>query len=114
MRFGIAIPVAALATTSTADRMTVFTECGPFDICDNKNAMFYTDDGTYKVNANKGCRDTGVPGMTEMCVDWDKFRGHFKFSHQANKRCLLMRERATYSCPAYRCDRSEWEEVRCR
>ncbi|KAK2008151.1 hypothetical protein LZ32DRAFT_28590 [Colletotrichum eremochloae] len=113
MRFDLTILIVGLATTSTADKMTVFTECGPFSLCDSKNAMFYTDSGTYNVNANKGCRGTGVPGMTEFCVDWDKFRGHFKYDHQAKKRCLLMRERITHSCPAYRCDRSEWEEVSC-
>ncbi|KAK2022141.1 hypothetical protein LX32DRAFT_603388 [Colletotrichum zoysiae] len=113
MRFYITALIASLATISMADTMTVFTECGPFGLCDSKNAIFYTASGTYNVDANKGCRGTGVPGMTEFCVDWDRFRGHFKFSHQAKKRCLVMRSRASQACPAYRCDKSEWEEVGC-
>ncbi|KAK1995286.1 hypothetical protein LX36DRAFT_582779 [Colletotrichum falcatum] len=113
MRFEVMALIAGLATISTANTMTVFTECGPFNMCDSKNAIFYTDTGIYSVNANKGCRGTRVPGMTEFCVDWDKFRGHFKYSHQTKKRCLLMRSRTTHACPAYRCDKSDWEEVGC-
>jgi hypothetical protein len=63
--------LAALTATTSADRMTVNIRC-PCNICgscDSRDATFFTDSGSYKVNANKGCRSTSVPMMTEFCVD---------------------------------------------
>jgi hypothetical protein len=110
-----ALLAALAATTASADRMTVNTQC-PCNICgscDSRDATFFTDSGSYKVNANKGCRSTSVPKMTEFCVDWGKGRAHFRYSGQANKRCLLMRSQAPYGCSADHCHRTEWEPATC-
>ncbi|CAH0057845.1 unnamed protein product [Clonostachys solani] len=113
MRFDYVMGLlAGLATTATADSMTVFTKCSLTD-CNSGEAYFYTKYGTYKVNANKGCRKTKVPGMTEFCVDWGKNRGHFRFNHQSNKRCLLMRSKSFYACDYPRCHKTEWKESGC-
>ncbi|KAL6412987.1 hypothetical protein AUP68_02481 [Ilyonectria robusta] len=113
MRFDILATLAALASGAVADRMEVFTECAAFGQCNSGNAFFYTDFGTYKVNANTGCRGTGVPGMVEFCVDWDRRRAHFRFDHQSNKRCLVQRSETAYGCNAQACWKTTWEEVGC-
>ncbi|KAK4035146.1 hypothetical protein C8A01DRAFT_38418 [Parachaetomium inaequale] len=106
--------LAALATTSMADRMTVNTQC-PCEwcgSCDSRDATFFTEHGSYGVNANTGCRGTKVPGMTELCVDWERGRAHFYYRGQ-NKRCLLQKSKTVSSCIADHCHRTEWEEARC-
>ncbi|KAF4956034.1 hypothetical protein FSARC_11697 [Fusarium sarcochroum] len=112
MRFDIAAIFASLALTTAADRMEVFTKCA-VGSCDSRQAVFYTDVGSYKVDASKGCRKTSVPGMTEFCVDWDKRRAHFKFSHQATKRCLTQDSESAYGCDAQSCWKTTWREIGC-
>ncbi|KAL6914984.1 hypothetical protein ACHAPO_009720 [Fusarium lateritium] len=111
MRFDLAAIIASLALTTAADRMEVFTKCGG-GTCDSRQAVFYTDVGSYKVNADKGCRKTSVPGMTEFCVDWDRRRAHFKFSHQATKRCLTQDSESAYGCESS-CWKTTWREIAC-
>lgn len=111
----ITVLLAALSTAVLADRMTITTKC-PCNGCGscNSHGTFFTDFGAYGINANEGCRGTGVPGMVDFCVDWGRGRGHFQFSHQSFKRCLLMRSRVSYGCEdAHTCDVSEWVESPC-
>ncbi|KAH7311287.1 hypothetical protein B0I35DRAFT_411512 [Stachybotrys elegans] len=89
MRLDITAFVALLAGTAYADRLETRSYCNNIGVC-NTSGWFYTDFGRYEVNANEGCRRTSVPGMTDFCMDWGKKRGHFKFSHQSSKRCLVM------------------------
>lgn len=112
MRFDILATLAALASGAVADRMEVFTECAAFGQCSSANAFFYTDYGTYRVDANTGCRGTSVPGMIEFCVDWDNRRAHFVYNGQ-NKRCLIQRSETVYGCAAQQCWKTTWEEVGC-
>ncbi|KAF4452209.1 hypothetical protein F53441_4949 [Fusarium austroafricanum] len=111
MRFDITALLMALTMTASADRMEVFTECGGWT-CMSYNAWFYTDYGTYKVNAEKGCRDTSVPAMVEFCVDWDNRRSHFRFSGQG-KRCLIQDSESAYGCNANACYKTTWKEIPC-
>ncbi|KAH7183589.1 uncharacterized protein B0J16DRAFT_386663 [Fusarium flagelliforme] len=111
MRFDILAVFAALAINASADRMEVFTKCGACS-CDANSAFFYTDYGAYKINAQKGCRGTSVPGMVKFCVDWDERRAHFKFSGQS-KRCLTQDSQNAYGCSAVQCYKTIWREIPC-
>ncbi|KAH7188053.1 uncharacterized protein B0J16DRAFT_370073 [Fusarium flagelliforme] len=112
MRFDTTALFALLATTCAADSMTVNTRCTATN-CNKKDARFFTDAGSYAVSGEDGCRGTGVPGMTDFCIDWSRGRGHFKYSHQSSKRCMLMRSEVVYGCDWHQCRRSEWAEVPC-
>jgi hypothetical protein len=115
MRFDINAIIAALALTAAADRLEVFTTCAAFGQCESSGGTFYTDFGAYKVNANEGCRGTSVPAMTEFCMDWGNRRGHFRFSGQGNKRCLVQDSESTAACGSSGtdCYRTTWKEVAC-
>jgi hypothetical protein len=108
----------ATATCALADGMAVFTYCASFNIwCTSVSGVFTTDYGSYRVDANEGCRGTGVPGMTEFCVDWGNSRGHFRFGGQA-RRCMSKKHTMNIDgygqCPTgSTCNLSAWEEVRC-
>jgi hypothetical protein len=83
--------LCALASTCAADSMAVYSRC-TFDqvwSCSSDKAIFYTDFGAYNIDANGGCRGTGVPSMVDFCVDWSQSRAHFRYSHQSFKRCLV-------------------------
>ncbi|KAI7763050.1 hypothetical protein LZL87_011193 [Fusarium oxysporum] len=110
MRFDITAILASLALTASADRMEVFTTCAGFS-CRSSDAWFYTDYGTYSVNAEKGCRGTSVPAMVEFCVDWDNRRAHFRFSGQG-KRCMVQDSESAYGC-ASTCYKTTWREIPC-
>jgi len=112
MRFDILAVLAALAMNASADRMEVFTKCAACKNCDSSTALFYTDYGTYKVNAEEGCRRTKVPGMVKFCVDWGKRRAHFKISGQS-KRCLTQDLENPYGCPSVQCFKTTWKEIPC-
>ncbi|RGP64498.1 hypothetical protein FLONG3_9557 [Fusarium longipes] len=113
MRFDITALLMAMATTTIADRLEVRTNC-LFGGCDSSEGRFITDYAAYDVNANAGCRGTSVPGMTEFCMDWPNRRAHFRFSHQANKRCLIIDTDVKISCSGgWDCYRSTWKEVGC-
>lgn len=105
--------IVGFATISVADHMTVNEEYGGFGQYDRSDAIFFTDYGAYRVNANNGCRGTSVPGMTDFCVDWARTRGHFKYSHQDFKRCMIVTSRTGYPCLASECQRYEFGEVGC-
>ncbi|RFN48192.1 hypothetical protein FIE12Z_7550 [Fusarium flagelliforme] len=111
MRFDIVAVHAALTIKASADRMEVFTAYAAVGQS-NSYAFFYTDYGTYKINANEGCRGTSVPGMVKFCVDWGKRRAHFKFSGQ-RKRCLTQDSENAYGCPAVSCHKTTWREIPC-
>ncbi|KAF4953262.1 hypothetical protein FGADI_6128 [Fusarium gaditjirri] len=98
MRFDITVILASLALTTSANRKEVFTTCAGFTFSSNE-AWLYTDYGTYKFNAEKGCRATSVPAMVEFCVDWDNKRSHFRFSGQG-KRCMVQDSESAYGCAA--------------
>ncbi|KAF4340779.1 hypothetical protein FBEOM_5301 [Fusarium beomiforme] len=110
MRFDFTAVLATLALTASADRMEVFTSCAAGS-CDSRHAVFYTDFGSYNVDASKGCRGTSVPAMVEFCVDWDKRRAHFRFSGQG-KRCLTQDSESAYGCESS-CWKTTWREIAC-
>ncbi|RBA19747.1 hypothetical protein FPRO05_09047 [Fusarium proliferatum] len=110
MRLDITAVLASLALTASADRMEVFTTCAGWT-CRSNDAWFYTDYGTYKVNADTGCRGTSVPAMVEFCVDWDNRRAHFRFSGQG-KRCMVQDSESAYGCAAT-CYKTTWREIPC-
>ena len=114
MRLDIPAIIAAMAATIAADRLEVHTRCAPGS-CDSRSGIFYTDFGSYSVDANEGCRGTSVPGMTEFCMDWGRRRGHFRFSHQGNKRCLTQDSETKYGCDDANvgCWKTTWRELPC-
>ncbi|KAF5253891.1 hypothetical protein FANTH_1216 [Fusarium anthophilum] len=114
MRFDITAIIAAMALVVSADRMEVFTSCAAGS-CHSDDGIFYTDFGAYRVNANEGCRGTSVPAMTEFCMDWSNRRGHFRFSGQANKRCLVQDSENKVGCGSdgTDCWKTTWKEIAC-
>lgn len=75
------------------------------------------DYGKYWVNAEDGYRGTGVPAITDFCVDWHNIRGRFKFNGQA-RRCFKKIDKGEYyQCgrgpPDHQCWRDVWPEVPC-
>ncbi|KAF5703625.1 hypothetical protein FMUND_12918 [Fusarium mundagurra] len=110
MHFDTAAILGFLALTASADRMEVFTTCGGFT-CRSIDAWFYTDFGTYSVNAERGCRCTSVPAMVEFCVDWDNRRVHFRFSGEG-KRCMVQDSESAYGC-ATTCYKTTRREIPC-
>ncbi|KAF5985152.1 hypothetical protein FCOIX_2233 [Fusarium coicis] len=110
MRFDTNAILASLALTASADCKEVFPACAGFT-CRSSDAWFYTDCGTYSVNAEKGCRGTSVPAMVEFCVDWDNRREHFRFSGQG-KRCMVQDWESAYGCAAT-CYKTTWREIAC-
>lgn len=111
MHFNSLVPIAlGLAATALADRMIVSQYC--YLTC-RYPAEFITSVGRYDVDAADGCRGTPVPGMTEFCVDWRNSRGHFKFSHQANKRCMRVTSDDWYDCGIASCYTIYFDEVPC-
>lgn len=112
MRFEYIVGVlATLATSGMADRMTIYEECSVTD-CIRRNSLFFTDFGTYNIDASNGCRGTSVPGMVEFCVDIPRNRAHFRFGNQ-NKRCMVLASKSSYPCEYYYCNRAEFVEVGC-
>jgi len=123
MRVG-SLLVAALAPLVVADWMEttwycdadLFRVCGPTEL--GPYHHFHTTYGTYELaSIYDGCHGTSVPGMTELCIDWNNNRAHFKFSHQTSKRCLRKNAAGTRfddnSCPYAECWRDVWDEVTC-
>ncbi|PVH84686.1 hypothetical protein DL98DRAFT_610100 [Cadophora sp. DSE1049] len=99
-----------LSTTALADSMIVYQYC--YLSC-TYPATFTTSAGTYDVNAADGCRGTSVPGMTEFCIEWCNSRGHFKYSHQNYKRCMVITSDEWYDCGIASCYYIYWNEVGC-
>ncbi|KAH7358485.1 hypothetical protein B0T11DRAFT_104598 [Plectosphaerella cucumerina] len=114
MRISSVALSAILAATCAADSMTVTTGCTTSgSSCDSSDGRFYTDFGSYRVNANKGCRGTSVPHMVDFCVDWNAGRAHFRYNGQ-HKRCLIMKDKVNTICPHHaRCHKTTWEEQPC-
>lgn len=121
MRFQIPIIVAGLAALTTSvvgDQLITVEGCDVdlFRVCGLYYSTFVTDFGRYNVDAHNGCRGTSVPGMTEFCVDWPRSRGHFKFSHQSFKRCLVRESTVRFTGDGYwgiECWRATWNERPC-
>jgi len=83
----IALPL--LAAHAAADQVLVYTTCGL--VCNSQHAIWNTNFGHYRIDANEGCRSSGqVPSLRSFCFDWGRERAHFFFSGQG-KRCLKMR-----------------------
>lgn len=102
--------ILGLAATTLADRLIVSQYC--YLGC-TYPATFITDYGRYDVSAAEGCRGTPVPGMTEFCIDWRNARGHFRYSHQGNKRCLKEVRSDMESCGIASCSTIYFDEVPC-
>lgn len=89
MQFQVGALLTALVATVAADRIEVFSNCGPFG-CNRSSATWYNDhDQQFYVNGNDGCRDPDVPGVYQVCFDWgkDRKRGHF-YADGQGKRCF--------------------------
>ncbi|KAK4464432.1 hypothetical protein QBC42DRAFT_284416 [Cladorrhinum samala] len=110
----LAISALALAARVSADRMIVFQYCF-FTACSSPGT-WYTAHGSYDVDASEGCRNPDVPGMTQLCVDWGKSRGHFYFLGQ-NKRCIRETSSDFQTCSDdfgfATCSDVYWDEVPC-
>lgn len=111
--------LTALSTPAAADWLETTWTCFRGNCFYTPNmdySHFHTDFGRYWVDAKEGCRGTGVPGMTEFCVDWGHTRGHFKFDHQDFRRCFQKNDKGEYydcGSPDRQCWRDTWPEVRC-
>jgi hypothetical protein len=69
-----------------ADKLIVSQYC--FTLACTNSGTWHTNYGThYFIDADDGCRDTDVPAMYQLCMDYSKGRGHFFFEGQG-KRCL--------------------------
>lgn len=121
MRLDFSVLLTSLAALSAADTMDTETHCSAFfgtPIKCSSAGDFVTDYGKYHVDANEGCRggSTSVPGLTQLCVDWDKKRAHFQFIHQEYKRCMRQRYSRVEICGGgyhSTCAYDHWEEVPC-
>jgi hypothetical protein len=100
MRLDILGLMAVLVATVAADAMVSYTMClaGP---CHSQRAIWYTAYGSFGVDAREGCRDTNVPAMWQLCVDWGNSRGHFMFDGQP-KRCIRKQASRGMSLPSAR------------
>src|SRR5690242_1143399 len=78
----------ALATGAAADRILTTRRCRATGGCTTDSGEWYNNNGgRFGVNANEGCRNPGVPGIYNVCMDWGNNRAHFDATGQ-NKRCL--------------------------
>ena len=107
---------AALAGNCAADSLAAYEDC-VYLLCNAFSAVWYTDHGGFHVDATNGCRDTGIPGMTEFCVDWGQWRGHFRFDGQPDKRCFRQTATQDVDCGdaafELHCTFSTWFETPC-
>ncbi|KAK4104513.1 hypothetical protein N658DRAFT_504132 [Parathielavia hyrcaniae] len=124
MHFASLVLGVLAPSTVMADWLETTWECDAdfFVMCGASSrpySHFHTDFGSYYYGrfSYGGCHSTGVPGMTEFCIDWDRGRAHFKFGHQNSKRCLVKNRAGTRftddSCDAIECWRDVWNEVPC-
>jgi hypothetical protein len=106
------LPSAAADWLETTWRCDWLGMCG-YSPNGARYTHFHTDFGSYEVDATEGCRGTGVPGMTEFCMDWTNTRGHFRFSGQ-NRRCIKKNPAGDrYNCDWVACYHDIWPEVPC-
>ncbi|KAK4121105.1 hypothetical protein N657DRAFT_648475 [Parathielavia appendiculata] len=110
--------IAPLVSLATADYLIVHAFCTTVD-CNYLDGRWYSAFGAHFVDARGGCRDppeNQVPGMTELCMDWPRGRGHFYFSGQA-KRCLsltsITNDPSCGPINQIRCDDYRFDEVTC-
>lgn len=116
MRLDI-LAVLGLATTVTADAISVYSNCIPPGGagCADHRGVFYTGYGGYPFDARDGCKSTGVPGMNEFCIDWTNLRGHFRFDG-GGKRCFVQtfnRKDVPCTMSYWSCSFTTWVETGC-
>lgn len=108
----ISVATLGLAATVAADSLTVRQVCY-FSGCGGQGT-FQTTAGLYIVPGSDGChRNPGPPGMTELCIDFGRERGHFKFNHQSFKRCLRLVRFEPYDCGVNTCWINYFDETPC-
>ncbi|KAK4443011.1 hypothetical protein QBC34DRAFT_431095 [Podospora aff. communis PSN243] len=109
--------ILVLATTAAADSLVSYTECALWGFswsCKSHRAVWFAADGGHSVSA-EGCTQ-GAPGMRELCVDFDNWRGHFYY-HGQGKRCIVHKHRLNlnydWSNAAGDTLMDNWDEVKC-
>jgi hypothetical protein len=112
------VGLMGLANSVIADKLVTVEGCDAdiFVSCGLYYSDWHTDFGVYRIDGHSGCRKPNVPGMTNLCVDWNAHRGHFQFSHQNFKRCFTQRSRIRFTddaCWGLECWRAEWLETAC-
>ncbi len=72
----LAMLVACVAGVYADAYMSTVADCTAGWAC-NYWSKFRVNDGTVYsgIDASDGCRKTGIPGMTEFCIDRNKYRG---------------------------------------
>lgn len=111
--FAVAVAVG-LATTVAADRLMAQQMCNIFAGCTHYGGRFITNNGVaHDVDVSGGCRGTSVPNMVEFCISWNVPRGHFRFSHEQNKRCLIYSRIEHEDCGLNTCAWVYFEEGPC-
>ncbi|PGH15255.1 hypothetical protein AJ80_05608 [Polytolypa hystricis UAMH7299] len=109
--------LTVLTSSVVADKLVTVEGCDAdlFVVCGLYYSDWHTGFGVYRVNAHDGCRDTDIPAMTSLCVDWDNSRGHFYFENQP-RRCFTKTSTVRFTgddCWGIECWRSEWYESPC-
>ncbi|KAK4446156.1 hypothetical protein QBC34DRAFT_383577 [Podospora aff. communis PSN243] len=108
--------VALGAITASASHLTLITRLDPgiFSSFD-RQGIWHTNTGAlHQVSIEGGCRtNIGVPGVRELCMDFDKMRGHW-WTTGNGKRCFRhSRGRMVGSCMKGTCWIDRWVEVNC-
>lgn len=108
--------LTGLAASAAADSISFQKHCsweGTSYYCSN-SAIWYTNTSHFDVNAGDGCRNPGVPYVTQACWDWDKKRGHFLAQGQP-KRCFkISHYSGVYSCGTQTtCEDWVWSGTTC-
>ncbi|GAB1318183.1 hypothetical protein MFIFM68171_08393 [Madurella fahalii] len=81
--------VAGLVSTVAADALSVYSRCPPGvgADCPERTGIWWTNFGNHITDARGGCKNPGVPGINNLCIDWPGGRGHFDADNQP-RRCI--------------------------
>ncbi|KAK2760862.1 hypothetical protein FQN54_002102 [Arachnomyces sp. PD_36] len=109
--------LAVLTSSVIADHLVTVEGCDAdlFRMCGYHYAHWHIGYSVYEIDAEEGCRDPSVPGMTWICVDYGNERGEFKYEG-GPKRCFTRTSTTRItddSCWAIECWRKVWEEAPC-
>lgn len=113
MKFSI-LSILTIASTVSADYMWTRSRCGDAGNCSNVQGTWNTDTKLWYLDHTQGgCyKFPPVSGMTQLCIDWGRARGHFYFVDQP-KRCIKKGEDSDCSKDAEKFTCATWNEVPC-
>ena len=121
MHLSVAVLFAVLSVGCAANRLQIHTHCQRKDCeegcgwCSHPVGTLYTANGAFSVDGSDGCKDTGVPHISEFCVNWSQERAHFEVAGERARRCLVKQSVEPYDCGEdAHCDVSEWLEQECQ